>query len=219
MTARDVVSDHFEQYREYLHAELQRMVSYAAVYKRIEERKADRLKEMNIAPAFFGVAADALYSGIIIWVDKLLDENGDRGFFNLLSFVENNRDCFSIESLRQRQRYSDGHWMLDRDEITFASIERDRERLRSAPGLKSIQLRRDKFHAHFDKKYFFDPSRFKEEAPIKWSDLDAIVALLREILNTYSAGYDGKLFAVTPFNIGDIDHLLDRLHKADKESG
>jgi hypothetical protein len=80
-------------------AELQRMVSYAAVYKRIEERKADRLKEMNIAPAFFGVAADALYSGIIIGVDKLLDENGDRGFFNLLSFVGNNRDCFSIESL------------------------------------------------------------------------------------------------------------------------
>jgi hypothetical protein len=87
MTARDVVSDHFEQYREYLHAELQRMVSYAAVYKRIEERKADRLKEMNIAPAFFGVAADALYSGIIIWVDKLLDGTKLTGMLFSRSFA------------------------------------------------------------------------------------------------------------------------------------
>lgn len=60
------------------------------------------------------------------------------------------------------------------------------------------RLRRDKFHAHFDKRYFFDRSRIAVDAPLKWSDLDQAMELLKDILNRYSSAYDGEVFILNP---------------------
>ena len=62
----------FEEYREYLKSEVVRLVSYIKLYRRINEKRTDRLDEINVAPSFFQVTLDALFSGIILWVDKLL---------------------------------------------------------------------------------------------------------------------------------------------------
>ena len=87
MISEPTFDSQFEEYREQLHAELRRLVSYYRVYRRLHDRKADRLREMNIAPAFFGITMDALYSGIIIWTHKLFDPRGERGLWNFLSLV------------------------------------------------------------------------------------------------------------------------------------
>ena len=157
----------FDEYREQLHAELRRLVSYARVYRRLHDRKADRLREMNIAPAFFGVTMDALYSGIIIWAHKLFDPRGERGLWNFLSLVENNRTGFSVAALKARRGYDEGHWMLNRQDLTDEDIEGFREEMRSNEALKSIKLRRDKYYAHFDKAYFFSKTQFAEDAPLE----------------------------------------------------
>lgn len=75
----------FQDYRQYLEYEAGRLVSYAALYRRLHERRADRIEEMNIAPAFFGVTADALFSAIVLWTDKLFDESAERRIFNFLT--------------------------------------------------------------------------------------------------------------------------------------
>lgn len=113
----------FEAYREQLHDEVSRLAMYVRVYRRLHERMADRLDELNIAPAFFQTVIAALFSGIVIWVHKLFDEQGERGFFDFLTFLEYNREALAISELHRRKQYPDDHWMLqDREPITLATI-------------------------------------------------------------------------------------------------
>ena len=207
----------FEDYREYLKSEVVRLVSYIKLYRRINEKRTDRLDEINIAPSFFQVTLDALFSAIILWVYKLLGSRSERGFINFLSFVENNRKILEIPELQRRKEYPDGHWMLDREPITYQTIENHRKQIAELESLPHFKLRRDKFHAHFDKKYFFDRGKIGNDAPLKWSDLEAVIEVMGDILNHYSAAYDGNVYQLEPFNINDIDHLLDMLHKYKKE--
>lgn len=208
----------FDEYREQLHSELRRLVDYARVYRRLHERKADRLRELNIAPAFFGTTMDALYSGIIIWAHKLFDPCGERGFWHFLSLVENNRTEFTVAALKARRNYADGHWMLNRTDIIYEDIQRFRDEIRASEALKRIKLRRDKYYAHFDKAYFLSKAQFAEETPLEWADLDVLLELGRKIINECSVAFDGKSYSVEPLNIHDIDRLLHKLHGTYKES-
>ena len=204
----------FEEYRENLKAEIVRLISYMKLYRRLNERKADRLDVMNIAPSFFQVTMDSLFSAIILWVDKLLSVKSERGFWNFLTFIENNRKIFDISELQERRNFPDGHWMLERDPITFDTIEEDRAKIRNLKSLDSFKLRRDKFHAHFDKQYFFDRKKISQDAPLKWNDMDEVFELMKAILNKYSSSYDGNIYHLVPFNVHDVDRVLDALHKS-----
>ena len=208
----------FETYRHYLEYEATRLTSYIKLYRRLHERRADRLDEMNLAPAFFSVATDALFSAIVLWVDKLFDEHSERGFFNFLTFIEYDRELLSIAELQRRKGYPNGHWMLDRTAITLESINEDRTRLRNLSCLEPFKLRRDKFHAHFDKDYFFERERLSKEAPVTWSEVEDVIRTMSEIINHYSSAYDGRLFSLQPMNINDLDYLLNRLHEARKRT-
>ncbi len=187
----------FVTYRSYLIEEACRLASYIALYRRLEERKVDRIYEMNLAQAFFQVVFDALNSVIIHQVNNLFDENAERGIFNFLTFIEKNRDIFAIKL-----------------PITFKMIKEDRKKIRDLACLQSFKTRRDKYYAHFDKKYFFDREGLERDAPITWGDFKKLLELLEEIVNRYSSSYDGQVSALKPININDVDLLLDRLHKS-----
>ena len=203
----------FEEYREYLKSEVVRLVSYIKLYRRINEKRTDRLDEINVAPSFFQITLDALFSGIILWVDKLLGPRSERGFINFLAFAENNRGIFEISELQRRKKYPNGHWMLNREAITYQTVEGHRKQIADLESLPHFKLRRDKFHAHFDKNYFFDRGKLGNDAPLKWSDLEAVIEVMGDILNHYSAAYDGNVYHLEPFNIYDVDYLLDMLHQ------
>jgi hypothetical protein len=207
----------FEEYREYLRQEAIRLVSYIRLYRRLHELRSERLSEMNIAPAFFQVVIDALFSVIVIWVDKMFSEKSERGMWNFLTFCENNCNILEIKELQRRRNYADNHWMLrDQEPITFQTIQKDKKRISKLESLPSFKLRRDKFHAHFDKEYFFDRKKLSEDAPLKWSDLEEIVKTMAEIINNYSIAYDGSQHVLESLNVTDIGRLLNLLHNAKK---
>ncbi len=209
---------YFEKYRDSLQQEMVRLASYVRLFRRLHERKADRLNEMNLAPAFFSTTIDALFAAIVLWVDKLFGSRSERGLLNFLDFIEQNRKIFDIKELKRRRNYSDGHWMLqNRKPITLESIEADRNKIAEFKPLASFKLRRDKFQAHFDREYFFDRDKLHEDAPLTWVDLEQVVQLGKEILNSYSVDYDGNAYAIEPINAGDVDHLLDRLHRQNEK--
>ena len=206
-----------EQYRNHLRSEIGRLANYVALYRNLHERRTDHLAEINFAPAFFFVVTDALFSAIILWTDKLFDEKGQRGIFDFLNFIECNIDMFSIEQSKRRRSYPDDHWVLDRrrtkGEIVIEKIQKDRELLKTLGCLKSFRIRRDKFHAHFDKDYFFDHERLTDEAPINWGDLEKVVEVLSEVINEYSSAYDAHHFEMTASNISDLDDILNALRE------
>ncbi len=202
----------FEIYRENLLLEVQKLTSYISLYKRLHERRTDRLREMNFAPAFFQFIVDALFAAIILWVDKLLGSRSERGFNNFLNFIEQHLEIFAISELQRRKSYPDGHWMLRREPITLGTINEDRKAISEIGALPNFKIRRDKYYAHFDKDYFFSTERLSEVAPIKWGDLDKISEVMKGVINGYSAAYDGNVYHVPPVNINDVDRVLDKLH-------
>jgi hypothetical protein len=78
--------------------------------------------------------------------------------------------------------------------------------------MKFIKFRRDKFHAHFDKEYFNDKGQLSNDAPIKQDDFNSLIEVMKDILNKYSAAYDGNLYTLDFMNAYDIDQVLDILH-------
>jgi hypothetical protein len=206
---RDQFDEHFIKYRKHLSAEIHRFWDAVSVYRQINERTNDHLAELNLAPAFFRTVEDSLFTTIVLWADKLFDEKGERGLFNFLAFIEQNRKWMAIDELKRRRNYPDSHWMLqNRIPITAESIEVDRNKIRSLAALKSIRIRRDKFHGHFDKDYFFDRARLSEEAPIRWIDLDEAANVMGEMLNDYSVDFDGESFSWKTIGIDDLGNLL-----------
>lgn len=206
---REEFEQHFSNYRKNLREEIHRFRDCVAVYRQIQERKTDRLEVINQAPAFFGVVEGALFTSIVLWGDKLFDEGGERGLFNFLTVVEYNRKWLTTDELQRRKGYPDGHWMLEgRIPITAKTIEHDRQKIRSLKALKSFRIRRDKFHGHFDKEYFFDRQRLHSEAPIRWGDLEEAGNVMGAMLNDYSVDFDGTNFIWDTLNINDLDVLL-----------
>lgn len=207
----------FEKYRSGLIEEANILACCIDLYRKLHERRKDRLREMNIAPDFFQIVTFALLSTMILWTDKIFDKKGERGIFHFLTFIEHNRDILAIGLLQRRKNYPDGHWMLKREPITFETINEDRKRIQDLSCLESINKHIDKYFGHFDKKYFFNFNQLVDEAPLTWGDFRKVVELLSEIINRYSSAYDGELFPLKPININDVDHLLDRLYKCNKE--
>jgi hypothetical protein len=109
MTIAPDFEQKFDEYREHLHHEASRLASYIQIYRRLHERMADRLNEINIAPAFFQITIDALLSGIVMWTHKFFDENGERGLFNFLTYIEYNRDALTLSELQRRKEYPNDH--------------------------------------------------------------------------------------------------------------
>lgn len=202
----------FLQYREHLQREVGRFRDAASVFRQISERQDDYLAELNLATAFFRTVEDSLFTTIILWADKLFDEKGERGLFNFLSFIEYNRDWMTVQELQRRRNYPDDHWMLKPEfrgpPITAKSIEEDRQRIRGLAALKSIQLRRNKFHGHFDSDYFFDREKLQREAPITWVGLKEAGEVMVTMMNNYSTDFDGQYFAEETMHIDDLTRLL-----------
>ena len=206
---RDEFEDQFRKYRKYLSMEIHRFWDGASVYRQISERTQDHLAELNLAPAFFRTVEDSLFTTVVLWADKLFDEKGERGLFNFLTLIDYNRRWMDISELKRRRSYPDDHWMLNgRTPITAKTIEADREKIRSLAALKSMRIRRDKFHGHFDKDYFFDRARLQDEAPIRWMDLHEAGEVMGGMLNDYSVDFDGEMFSWETIGIDDLSHLL-----------
>ena len=211
--ARSEFEKMFDEYREHLRREIHCFCDCAAILHQINDHTHDHLAEINLAPGFFHTTEDALFNTVIVWADKLLDEHGERGLFNFLTFVEYNRDWLVTEELRRRKGYADDHWMLkNRVPITAASIEADRSKIRSLAALPSIRLRRDKYQGHFDKKYFFDRTRLHNEAAITWKELDEASDVIGSMLNDYSVDFDGVFYSWD--SPSDLSRLLNAARRA-----
>ena len=99
--------------------------------------------------------------------------------------------------------------MLKRESVSIDEINQDRNSLSKLECLERINFRRDKFHAHFDKKYFMQPEKISAEAPLTWKDLSDIEETLKNIYNKYSCAFDGNYQEFELVNLYDIDNILD----------
>lgn len=210
----------FEQYRQSLYEESLRLISTIRLYIHVNRRLSDRSKEISIANTFFTYALSSFFTTIVVWTDKLLNprRNNERNYLNFLSKIENNRQYFSTESYRLRRNLPLEHWSVKQHvPVTYEMIKDDRTRIENLKFMNFIALRRDKFHAHFDKEYFIQKEKLSDDAPIKWSDLNEVIKLIEEVFNRYSVAFDGGGWSFDVINLYDIDNVLEILHKHNKK--
>jgi hypothetical protein len=181
-------TDRYEAYRSALQREGQRLVMYMAIYRRIHERRHDRLAALNIAPTFFQAVLASLHVTIIVRAHALFNGGGgtEESLRTFLNFVGRNITLFSLEQLAARKGWArDSENMRNRKAPTYESVREDRKTIDRIASLKHVQTLRNKLHAHVDGEYFFDPGKAVVDAPLRWSDLTELRTTLVNIVNRY----------------------------------
>lgn len=100
--------------------------------------------------------------------------------------------------------------------VDFSLITKRRSDIRGLQTLRALKLLCNKYVAHFDKIYFFDPTRLNNEALVKSAELEEVASLMGKIINNYSIAFDGQLTEWKVINIDDLRHLLNRAKKSSK---
>jgi len=210
----------FEEYRDNLRREVGLLADYVDLFRRLHQGRKKYSFEIDSAPAFFSLVTKSVFTAIILWANKLLDEKGQRGIFDFLKFIETNTHVFSIERLKLRRNFPDNYWVIEgrrkEGEITVGRVARDRKRLKNLGCLKSLKIRRNRYHAHFDKKYFFELKRLERDAPIISRDFQKVVKILWTIVNRYSVAYDSNYYESEAANVADLDCILRKLREHHK---
>ena len=203
--------ERFRDYRMALRDEFGSFVDAAAASRQVIDCAFEGwTAELNLAPGFFNTAREALRTFVIIWADKLFDPAGERGVFNFLKFVENNRRWLTEDEFKRRRSAWSAAPSVSYRAVTYELIEEHRTSIRSFAPLANIRKWRDGYHAHFDKEYFSldDRSRLEEEARLTRNDLDALKHLMVEIINAHSLAFDGTSYIFQPGNGIDLRPLL-----------
>lgn len=87
MTNAPEAEKKFEKYRDNLRREVGLLADYVRLFRKLHESRTSYSFEVNSAPAFLALITKSVFSSIILWADKLLDEKGQRGVFDFLKFM------------------------------------------------------------------------------------------------------------------------------------
>jgi hypothetical protein len=206
----------FESYRAALQREGQRLIIFIALYRRVHERRHDRLAALNVAPAFFQTVLASLHVTIVVRAHALFDagDGSDHGLRKFLKFVSGNIGLFSLEQLAARKGWPLDHEnMRNRRAPTVAMVRADRKAIARIKSLNSIDLLRNKVHAHIDAEYLADPGKAADDAPLTWADLSELRSTFEQIVNRYSSAYDASSLIFEPVNVNDVDEVVEILHQ------
>jgi AbiU2 len=204
----------FESYRTAFRREGQRLIVFMSTYRRIHERRHDRLEALNVAPAFFQTVLASLHVSIVVGAHALFSGVGrnEESLRTFLRFVSRNIDIFSLKELSRRKRWPMNHPnMRHRRAPSIVTVRQDRKTLDRLQGLKSFEKQRNKIYAHLDAEYLLNPGRLADEAPIQWKDLTELRDIFASTVNRYSSAYDANTFEFEPVNVHDVDDVIEVL--------
>lgn len=190
------------------------------LYCYLHERKADRLEELNMAPAFFSTVFDSLKQCFVIEIFKLYDINSDTGLIKLFNI------CMNCSKLFPNKRYNEFHQTdlktgktVDtlRDEIkidVMQDINKLRKELIDKESIvNNLRGQRDKFYAHLDKKYFMNKRDLSKDFPVSFDDVELLLDFAGEMCNTLLLDLCGEAIFYQSSNYDDVKNILDQLHK------
>lgn len=187
--------------------ELYQLNNYYLLNKYLNQKRNQKetLDLMNKAPGFFQLTIHSFQYSAIMGLARLFEpaSRGSKSIYKFLSFIEgNHKKIFSNDPITKRKlgRYTD---------IDESTVIKHRERLNEVePIINNLLSWRDKAFAHNDKKFFKDREALRRDFPIKYSEIENLIEIAAEILNTYQVGYNGNNTVVIPSNAYDVDQVF-----------
>lgn len=171
------------------------------IYKYLQDCIRDeRLKAIDIAPAFFNNTRDALFTDIIVTLHKLYDSRKSAKR-SLVHYLRQVREHF--RSLN-----------IARSDFTSSTIDEQLVMIYQANDkLDRISRHRDQFRAHHDEKYFDHPEKLYEDAPLNLDDLSKLVEIAREILFIHHGAMMNVHYIMRTVNAHDVDNVIKSIQR------
>lgn len=191
------------------------------LYYFLQERKSDRLEELNMAPAFFVTVFDALQQSFLIETFKLYDIKSDTGIIKLLNKCENSNKLFPTkgysvfheidpltdeikDTLRDEYQIN---VLSDINKFRIELAEKDRV-------INNLRGQRDKYYAHLDNKYFNNQQNISIDYPLLFKDVGELLDFAGVICNTLLRDLCGRVISNNSMNYDDIKYILNSLHNS-----
>ena len=188
------------------------------VYKTIVNAKQTRLNEMEYACSFFSIAEDSICNDLAMTTAKLFDEGNTMSIKKLINICNQNRDCFLSEAIIKYQ-WADAKdkGMAPYRECFPINIDSDIKKAYAEletlqPKIDNLKTRRDKYYAHSDKKYVFEPNTLQNDAPLSFNDVEGLLDFAGKVCNNFLYNITRRRFIPHTYDNNDLMNLLDRLH-------
>lgn len=135
------------------------------------------LEAINAAPILFGPLADSLLDDIVLTIAKLYEKDSERSVYKLLN-----------AAAAQAKRIP---WRTPITQEVLANHQADIERQEAI--LRSIETRRNKYIAHYDKTYFDNPNQVDADFPISANQVISVLQSTQAILRTHESALTGSM--------------------------
>lgn len=190
--------------------ELYQLNSFYLLDKYLKQKKnqQENLDAMNKAPAFFSLAMHSFQYSAIMGLAKIYEpaSRDSKSINKFINFIEgNHKKIFLNDPITKKKlgRTSD---------IDGSTVIKHREKLTEVePIINNLITWRDKAYAHNDKKYFKDREALGRDFPITYKEIEDLIELAAEILNTYQVGFKGASTHIIPTNTYDVDAVIKAL--------
>jgi hypothetical protein len=174
------------------------------IYKYLQDCiKDNRIDALNVAPAFFRNIQEALLTDIILGLDKLYTDGKDakRSLVHYLRQVKMHFNSLkpAIETFSAE---------LIEHQLTEIGLVR--------PLLSNLKIQRDRFYAHHDPKYFDNPYKLNEDAPLTLSDLSRLTELAKDILHSHHGGLLNVERLMRIVNANDVSFVIKSIQRYEK---
>lgn len=188
----------FIKYHQELRGELNNANWHFIILKYLQELRGTYRKELNQAPAFFGLTMYAHLLAALVRINKFFDKNKKHlSIRKFLDFIEQNLDIFSNEAFEARMRREDryeSYIIKGHTEITLQKVEEDRKKVNDLP-VAHIRRWRNTILVHIEEGRVLRGIDIMKKYPVKQRQVDDIINTLDKMLNEYLVAYDASTWA------------------------
>ncbi len=160
-------------------------------------------EKVAAAPVVFGPLVDSLMNDIILTLAKLYEQKADRSIYKLIAVAESLRKVIDWKA----------------KPLDATGLEKHRAVVDvQAKALESIESRRNKSIAHFDKKYFTSPARLEVDFPLSAQQVIGVLNATQQILAEHCEAIGKPMLVSTGcFAFAATEKMLNTLDVAERK--
>lgn len=145
-----------------------------------------------------------LHYDVTLSLSRLFDEtNSDYNIVHFINFAESHRDAIAWN---RPADVNDDFFSKQRGAL--ATVE---------PLVAKLRRRRNKFFAHYDGKYFFDPATLDRDYPLTNEDAIELVRVLQGVVSAHSFAFrSGGVLSMEGAFYAAAERLFNQMRDADK---
>jgi len=187
--------------------------NYFCAYNSIYDGGQKYYDEVCLANTFFTITRYSLISSMLMEIIKLFDSREEKCLLKLIELCMEHMDIFPAGK----------YYVLWKDAIIVNSIDEllnlaKKELENLEPSLLSLKIRRDKYYAHNDKKYFSRNASLSDDCPIVENEIEYFLRYAAGVCNSLLGALIDQHTYPKYIGCDDLEKLLMCAHRKLKKN-